>query len=86
LALTCSNNESDIFMTEKICYHVFLTTAGWSAQFDGYGSLHHFVTRERAIAAARGAAKDRWEVLGKPSCVTIEEVSGDVVTDTEFGA
>jgi len=72
-------------MSDKICYHVFMTPAGWSAQFDGHGSLHHFVSRERAIAAAREAAKDRWEVLGRPSCVTIEEIGGEVVTDAEFG-
>jgi hypothetical protein len=72
-------------MSDRICYHVYMTNAGWSARFDGFGSLQQFVSRERAVDAARDAAKTRWEVLGKPSCVTIKEMDGDVVTDSEFG-
>lgn len=72
-------------MSDPVCYYVHLTPSGWAAQFDGVGDLHHFPTREKAIAMARAAAETRWQVSGIKSCVKIQEVDGSIINEASFG-
>ena len=72
-------------MDGRICFEVFMHKSGWSARFNGDGEFRHFVTRASALDAARDAARMRWEMLGKPSGVQIQEIDGQVRTDAEFG-
>jgi hypothetical protein len=70
---------------EPNCYYICRTQSGWSARFDHSGYLHHFVSKSRALNAAREAALIRWQFVGKATCVKVEETDGSVTTDSAYG-
>ena len=73
-------------MNQEICYYASWTGRHWIVRFDHDGFSQQFETRDEALAAARRAAQLRFEVLGRPSCVKIEEPDGHVVDDVAFSS
>lgn len=67
------------------CYVVRHSAHGWSVGFGDASEDHPFQNREKALDAAREAAKMRWEMSGQETGVVIRDVDGAMTSDMYFG-
>lgn len=72
---------------DRVNFYVVRRSAlGWSVGFGDATEDRPFQNRDKALNAAREAAKMRWEMSGQETGVMIRDADGAVTSDMYFGA
>ena len=75
----------DRIVDDRICYNVSPAERGWEVRFDHLDEPQLFKTEQAAVEAAHEAARARWSVFGRASCVKVQGTDGAWNEDGEYG-